>query len=250
MEDFNWVKTPKHILREKALRYLVKKYEPGTFVEFGAGTGDFTRYFLDEGYRGVVLDIDENTIEILKNNLKGYNNIKVFESQDDLEKTNFDYLMAFEVLEHIPDDLSVLRDWSRYLREGGKLIASVPAHQRKYSREDERVGHVRRYEKDQLFNLLKKAGYDNITIVNYGFPLGNISRRVKNIINYFKRDSNGESKSQVESSIDSGIRRDDMENKLGFLFNSKALYPFFYIQKLFFKMDLGDGYVVTAHKKR
>ncbi len=158
--------------------------------------------------------------------------------------------MAFEVLEHIPDDHLALLEWTKFLNERGQLIISVPAHQRKYSSEDKRVGHVRRYEKDQLLRLLNTAGYENIVIVNYGFPLGNISRRVKNIINYFRRDSAGKDKSQVENSIDSGIRRDDIENKLGGLFTSKMLYPFYYIQKYFYKMDLGDGYVVTAHKKR
>ncbi len=62
MEDSKWVKTPKHILREKALRCAVSQCEPGTFVEFGAGTGDFTRYFLDAGFHGAVLDIDPSTM--------------------------------------------------------------------------------------------------------------------------------------------------------------------------------------------
>ena len=36
--------------------------------------------------------------------------------------------MAFEVLEHIEDDLSWIKEWWNILNEHGKLLISVPAH--------------------------------------------------------------------------------------------------------------------------
>jgi 2-polyprenyl-3-methyl-5-hydroxy-6-metoxy-1,4-benzoquinol methylase len=40
---------------------------------------------------------------------------------------SFDRIIASEVLEHVPDDLSVLAELSRVLRPGGRLAATVPA---------------------------------------------------------------------------------------------------------------------------
>ncbi|MEL7157397.1 MAG: methyltransferase domain-containing protein, partial [Actinomycetota bacterium] len=56
--------------------------------------------------------------------------------------TRFDYVMAFEVLEHITDDRAALEEWLRRLRPGGRVLFSVPAHQRKYGDADRAVGHV------------------------------------------------------------------------------------------------------------
>jgi Methyltransferase domain len=40
----------------------------------------------------------------------------------------FDYLLSFEVLEHVPDYKAALRECARVLKVGGKLICTVPFH--------------------------------------------------------------------------------------------------------------------------
>ena len=40
----------------------------------------------------------------------------------------FDYLVSFEVLEHIPNYRAALRECARVLKPGGKLFCSVPFH--------------------------------------------------------------------------------------------------------------------------
>lgn len=245
-----WVRTPKHILRMDALRHAVNKFPPGTFIECGAGTGDFTRYFLESGYKGSVCDINKQTLQILAKNLKEYENASILESLDTLPKKSFDYLFAFEVLEHIPDDYSALRFWTELLRDKGRIVVSVPAHQRKFSREDRRVGHVRRYEREALVDLLDRAGYENICIINYGFPLGNFTRLGKNILNSIRQDCSTNKLNQTERSIESGIKRDAIENSLQFLFNYRTMAPFTLLQRYFFQSDLGDGYIATGTKSR
>jgi len=244
-----WTKTPKHILRFEALKYVVKDMKQGVFLEFGAGTGSFTKYFLDKEFEGTVYDIDDRTIDVLKNNLQSYHNVQVIETLENLPLKNYDYLFAFEVLEHIENDLEALKVWTGYLKKDGFLVVSVPAHQNKYSEEDKRVGHVRRYEMNELNNLFKEAGFTNIKIINYGFPLGNITRFVKNLLNKIRRKKNSND-SAIENSIKSGIERDDFENKFKIFFNPKLLMPFIFIQRLFFTNDFGDGYILIAQYKK
>ena len=39
---------------------------------------------------------------------------------------SFDAVMCLEVLEHVPDPLKVIREFSRLVRKGGRLIVSAP----------------------------------------------------------------------------------------------------------------------------
>lgn len=241
----NWTKTPKHILRFNALQFMVKNLPKGNFLEFGAGTGDFTKYFLNQGFNGTAYDIDDRTIEVLRKNLQDYTNIQIIRSLKKEKSSTYDYIFAFEVLEHIENDLETLNTWKKYLKKDGIVVISVPAHQRKFSKEDKRVGHIRRYEKEQLYRLAKDAGFSKIKIINYGFPLGNITRSIKNILNRTKKTCKPD-ESVMENTIKSGIERDSFENQFKFFFHPFFLMPFVIIQKLFFNNDLSDGYILTA----
>jgi len=92
------------------------------------------------------------------------------ESLDPAER--FDLVCAFEVLEHIEDDASALKEWAGKLNPGGWLMLSVPAHQRKFAAWDELVGHFRRYEPAELTELVTKIGFQDVEVREYGAPLG------------------------------------------------------------------------------
>lgn len=77
----------------------------------------------------------------------------------------FDAVIASEVLEHIPDDLSAMREFKRVLKPGGRLAVTVP----RYFPErvcwalsddyhDYAGGHVRIYRSSELSKKLKEAG--------------------------------------------------------------------------------------------
>lgn len=243
-----WCKTPKHMLREKVIEFIIKKRTPASFLELGAGTGEITKFFLERGFNGVCYDLSQNNRKILSKNLFKYqDSLLVVEDLHCLENKSFDFLFAFEVLEHVPNDIDVLNMWTSFLKSGGEVLLSVPAHMKKFSMDDEAFGHVRRYEKEGLFKLLKESGYVNVKIYNYGFPLGNLSRMISTKL--FKPRAELAKLSQSERSFKSGVERAETVNRFSFLFNKMLLFPFLYIQFLFLIFDLSDGYIVTAKKK-
>ena len=77
------------------------------------------------------------------------------------------------MLEHIEDDEAALTRWLRPLRPGGWVLVSVPHGRDRFGPQDERVGHHRRYDRADLESLLARAGLGELTVVSYGFPLGN-----------------------------------------------------------------------------
>jgi SAM-dependent methyltransferase len=84
----------------------------------------------------------------------------------------FDLVCAFEVLEHMEDDVGALRRWQRFLSPGGWVLVSVPAGRDRIGSADRRAGHLRRYDRVDLEVTLMKAGFLDPRVLAYGFPLG------------------------------------------------------------------------------
>jgi len=70
----------------------------------------------------------------------------------------FELVCAFDVIEHAEDDRRVFGEVSRVLKEGGYFVFSVPLHTRFWTKFDEFVGHVRRYDPAELLALLAAHG--------------------------------------------------------------------------------------------
>jgi len=104
-------------------------------------------------------------------------NARVEDLGDDAK---FDLVTAFEVIEHIEDDAAALAAWSSRLRPGGWVLLSVPAYQRRYSYADELVGHFRRYDPPAMETLLRDGGFTDVTLRQYGMPLGYLLEAARN----------------------------------------------------------------------
>jgi SAM-dependent methyltransferase len=92
---------------------------------------------------------------------------------------NFDSIYFLDVLEHLDQDVLVLRESSNFLKHGGKVLITVPAFNFLWSPHDEFVHHVRRYTKSSLGKSLEEAGYniERMTYFNFIlFPLAMIQR--------------------------------------------------------------------------
>jgi SAM-dependent methyltransferase len=72
---------------------------------------------------------------------------------------SFDLVTCLDVIEHTDDDVLALRELRRVTRGGGRLIVTVPAHPRLWSRHDEVNGHRRRYTARSLRTAAVTAGW-------------------------------------------------------------------------------------------
>lgn len=81
----------------------------------------------------------------------------------------FDGVTTGETLEHLDDDAAAAREIGRVLRDGGSVIATVPALRSLWSTSDDYYEHRRRYSRAQLVKMfsalrVEKARY-------WGFPV-------------------------------------------------------------------------------
>ena len=242
-----WGRSPKFHLRLDGTRALSRGWAPGHVFQVGAGTGEMAQEFLRLGHHASLYDLGAQTRSLLRRRYDRNSAVEIVDSVEAVADASVDYLLAFEVLEHISDDAAALRSWTAKLRPGGRLLVSVPAHQRKFSATDLRVGHVIRYERQELHGLIESAGYEAIQIACYGFPLGNLGRIIGNLLE--PRISVDDRADAVGRSIRSGTQQSGGVLALGRLLRPWMLWPFFLLQRLTFRFDFGDGYIATAQRR-
>jgi SAM-dependent methyltransferase len=83
----------------------------------------------------------------------------------------FDAIVCGEVLEHLDDDQTAVREFARVLKPGGVVVASVPANPWRYDWSDHWAGHRRRYTAAGLAERFTAAGFADVDVTDYGFPL-------------------------------------------------------------------------------
>jgi len=71
----------------------------------------------------------------------------------------FDLMGAFDVLEHIEEDVAVLHAMRQALKPGGDIIVTVPQHPWLWSAADDHACHVRRYTAKELRDKVQAAGF-------------------------------------------------------------------------------------------
>lgn len=123
-----------------------------SILDFGAGNGEYCNRDTQEKVSAVEID------EELRVNL----NCTSYSTLDEVENRFFDLIYSLNVLEHIEDDLSILQQLSTRLEDNGVIKILVPARMELYSEMDRKVGHVRRYEKKELIQLIENANLEYI----------------------------------------------------------------------------------------
>lgn len=75
----------------------------------------------------------------------------------------FDVLIASDVLEHIEEPIKALKEWSRVLKPGGRLLVFVPAFQWMWTEHDKLNQHYRRYSIPLLKDHLQQGQLHTIS---------------------------------------------------------------------------------------
>jgi hypothetical protein len=159
------------------------------------------------------------------------------------DETPVDMLVAFEVLEHLENDLDELTRWVTWVKPGGSVLLSVPAHRRRFSPADRAVGHFRRYDRDDLLALVRGAGLRVVALRSYGFPLLMATEAIRARV--AKRQI-GHSDDRMPLTDRSGRYLQPGE-RTGWITETIAL-PFRLLQRPFENGDLGTGFVIHARR--
>jgi SAM-dependent methyltransferase len=157
-------------------------------------------------------------------------------------QASFDLICAFEVLEHIENDVAALSAWSAHLADDGLMLLSVPGFRSRFSAGDVRVGHFRRYDPEDLALAAESVGLNVLAIWAYGFPFGLALEAVRG---YLARSAR-ESKPMALRTEGSG-RLYQPSAAWGSLV-SAGMIPWRALQRPFHSCRLGHGLVMLASR--
>jgi len=156
--------------RNNCIIKLVKKYSPNQiFFDIGGGNG-FVSKGLEENAITTIL-MEPGLQGCLNAQKRGLSNILCSSLPDEsFYHNSISAVGLFDVLEHIEDDISFLKEINRYMVSGGLIFLSVPAHSILWSKEDANAGHYRRYSLDSITSRLNKCGF-KIEYSSYYFSI-------------------------------------------------------------------------------
>jgi SAM-dependent methyltransferase len=146
--------------RNKCILNVIKNYPvQGVFLDIGGGNGFVAKMLQENGYETVL--IEPGLAGCINAKSRGLNMV-VNAALEDIQfsqSANVSAIGAFDVIEHIEDDLAFLRSCYEVLDEKGKLFIAVPAFQFLWSEDDIISGHFRRYTTDSLIKVIENAGF-------------------------------------------------------------------------------------------
>lgn len=131
-------------------------------LEIGCGTGNTLRVVAETLRRGSTFGVDL----FLDGLVHARNRVGPRVFQADIvrppfgDRTKFDVIAMFDVLEHLDDDRAALSLVHGLLRDGGVMLLTVPASMRLWSAFDVASHHRRRYDAPALHSKLLDAGFD------------------------------------------------------------------------------------------
>lgn len=132
-------------------------------LEIGSGIGNISKYFLDINPI-VFSDKEQDFVKHLQNifpnkEVVSFRKIDITKKIPKEFHNYFATIIGINVLEHIADDTLALRNLRTGLRKNGRLLLLVPAKKFAFTKLDHKLGHSRRYEKDEIIKKLTQTGY-------------------------------------------------------------------------------------------
>ncbi len=168
LEDLSDARRYRRWLTDLALPYLGD--HP---LEVGSGLGDYVAEYLPTVRNITATEGDESRLDVLRERFADEPRVTVahLHLPADADEAVHTAAVAYNVLEHIPDDRTAVKSLAGFVRPGGALVVLVPAFPSAMSRFDRAIGHQRRYTRQSLGEVLTGAGLA-VEVLRYVNPVG------------------------------------------------------------------------------
>ncbi|MHB1001557.1 MAG: class I SAM-dependent methyltransferase [Armatimonadota bacterium] len=186
LEDTHWWYKGRRGLLHRLIKHL--QIKDAMILDAGCGTGFAGRELCSIG---TVIGLDSSPDAFAYNS--SASSIQCLAHIDNIPfpDNTFDLIVAMDLIEHLDDDATALKEMYRVCKDNGYIFITVPAYRWMWSSHDEALGHKRRYTLGEVRNKLRKAGFSiekSSYFVSSVFPLVFLYRMLR-------RKSTGESAS-------------------------------------------------------
>lgn len=165
--------SPTKFVRNAVIFSELKRLVPGTTLDAGCGTGEYSLFLARNGHKVIGMDPSSLAVNTLRR--KAGTDLEIDAQINTIEQFNdsreFDSIVSVEVIEHIQFDQAAIGKLHSLLKKGGILVVSAPALSFLFGEADRVSGHFRRYSYYAFRRMLVRAGFKEVSIKSYGFPL-------------------------------------------------------------------------------
>jgi len=172
VEDKHWWFVGRRAILETFLKQIVQvpcsDAENLRILDVGCGTGANLEMLAQFGSAEGV-DVSEEALEFCRK--KGLTAQKGLAEALPYPDETFDITTALDVVEHLDDDTSGLKEMFRVTKAGGYSLIFVPAFMWLWGVQDDISHHRIRYTRKQIVERLEKAGFsiERATYANFSF---------------------------------------------------------------------------------
>jgi 2-polyprenyl-3-methyl-5-hydroxy-6-metoxy-1,4-benzoquinol methylase len=123
-----WVPAPRYLLRRDRALHHARRIGPCRVADIGCGPATLLSELAEDGFEAFGVDRAPEALQLAKTLSRASAPMTLQAELDPAWKTSFDLILSFEVIEHLEEDVAAMRAWQSYLKPGGRMILSTPAH--------------------------------------------------------------------------------------------------------------------------
>ncbi|MFK7935751.1 MAG: class I SAM-dependent methyltransferase [Saprospiraceae bacterium] len=147
-----------YLHRNEIITQAIQQFPAKWLLDVGGGTGFVSHFLQQNNIKTVLLEPVLAGAQLSKQ--RQIQQVICGSLQEvDFHPNSLPAIGMFDVLEHIEDDISFLKDCHQVLQADGRLYLTVPAYQSLWSSFDQHVGHYRRYNLTDLQQKLERLGF-------------------------------------------------------------------------------------------
>lgn len=143
-----------YISKGRAIKSLLGRKPIERLLDVGAGSGVFAKMLVSEGRAGHAVCVDPN----YETEFSGTRHTDKIDYLHAVDEVDADAVLMIDVIEHVDDDVALIRDYADRAALGTRFLISVPAFQFLWSSHDEFLEHRRRYTLASLKAAVTAAG--------------------------------------------------------------------------------------------
>jgi SAM-dependent methyltransferase len=140
--------------KAKAMMRLLGGVPPKEILDVGAGSGYFSRYLLSNTKAAAAWCVDTSYAADTDEDCHGH----ALHFRRSLDTINADLVLVMDVLEHVDDDVGLLKEYASKVPSGSRFLMTVPAFKFLWSGHDDFLEHKNRYTLKQLEDVARQAG--------------------------------------------------------------------------------------------
>ena len=200
IENTNWWFCAKRDIVDSIITKIKKDHKVSNIIDLGCGCGANLNMLAKHGtVTGV--DYSDIAISYCRTHFDGaLHNADLSKPIKNVHH-KYDLAVVLDVLEHLPNDEIGLNNIRMLLEDHGICIVTVPAHKWLWTKHDENCMHYRRYNYNDLRELITNCGFDIVFMSYYNCILFPIACAVRFVSKLFSLNSKSEIENCNKSSI-------------------------------------------------